>query len=110
MDPWAKGIAAITLFVEDLAAARQFYQHVFDLPVHFEDPHSAVFKFGDTLINLLSIEHASELIGPAAVAPREAGRTAPERPDGSAMGTSDRELRGPWRPHLGDRQLRGAAS
>ena len=55
MDPWAKGIAAITLFVEDLAAARQFYQHVFDLPVHFEDPHSAVFKFGDTLINLLSI-------------------------------------------------------
>jgi len=73
MDPWPKGIAAITLFVEDLAAAKQFYQHVFDLPVHFEDPHSAVFKFGDTLINLLIVGQASELIGPAAVATREAG-------------------------------------
>lgn len=73
MDPWAKGIAAITLFVEDLAAAKRFYQHVFDLPVHFEDPHSAVFKFGDTLINLLIVNEASELIGPAPVAPREAG-------------------------------------
>ena len=25
MDSWAKGIAAVTLFVEDLAAAKQFY-------------------------------------------------------------------------------------
>jgi catechol 2,3-dioxygenase-like lactoylglutathione lyase family enzyme len=73
MNSWPQGIAAITLFVEDLAAAKQFYQHVFDLPVHFEDPHSAVFKFGDTLINLLIIEEASELIGPGTVAPREAG-------------------------------------
>jgi catechol 2,3-dioxygenase-like lactoylglutathione lyase family enzyme len=73
MDSWPRGIAAITLFVEDLAAAKQFYQHVFDLPVHFEDPHSAVFKFGDTLINLLVIEQAGDLIGPATVAPRESG-------------------------------------
>ena len=34
---WARGIAAITLFVEDLAAAREFYQRAFELPVHFED-------------------------------------------------------------------------
>ncbi|MBA3687241.1 MAG: VOC family protein [Chloroflexi bacterium] len=73
MDSWPKGIAAITLFVEDLAATRQFYVDVFGLPVHFEDEDSAVFAFGDTLLNLLRIEQASELIEPAAVAPREAG-------------------------------------
>lgn len=73
MDSWPKGIAAITLFVEDLAATRQFYVDVFGLPVHFEDEDSAVFAFGDTLLNLLRIEQASELIEPAAAAPREAG-------------------------------------
>ena len=41
---WPKGIGAITLFVEDLAAAKQFYA-----------------------------EAARELIEPGAVAPREAG-------------------------------------
>ena len=46
--PWPEEITAITLFVEDLAAAKQFYQQTFGLPVHFEDPNSAVFKFGNT--------------------------------------------------------------
>jgi catechol 2,3-dioxygenase-like lactoylglutathione lyase family enzyme len=73
MDPWPKGIAAVTLFVEDLAAARHFYVDVFGLPVHFEDEDSAVFKFGDTLVNLLQIGQAAELIGPAAVGSREGG-------------------------------------
>jgi lactoylglutathione lyase len=73
MDPWPQGIAAITLFVEDLAAAREFYLDVFGLPVHFENEDSVVFAFGDTLVNLLRIEQASELIEPAAVASREAG-------------------------------------
>jgi catechol 2,3-dioxygenase-like lactoylglutathione lyase family enzyme len=73
MDPWPTGIAAITLFVEDLGEAKQFYGEVFGLPVFFEDDDSAVFRFGDTLVNLLKVEQAPELIGPAAVAPREAG-------------------------------------
>ncbi len=73
MDSWAKGFEAITLFVEDLPAARQFYQDVFGLPVFFEDDSSAVFKFGETLVNLLAVEAAPELIEPATVAPREAG-------------------------------------
>ena len=73
MDAWPKGIAAITLFVEDLDAAKQFYLDVFGLPVFFENDDSAVFRFGDTLVNLLKIEQAPELIGPAAVASREAG-------------------------------------
>ena len=66
-------IDAITLFEEDLDAAKRFYQNAFGLPVIFEDDNSAVFKFGRTLINLLKISEAPELIAPAAVAPREAG-------------------------------------
>jgi catechol 2,3-dioxygenase-like lactoylglutathione lyase family enzyme len=70
---WPKGIDAITLFEEDLETAKQFYQDVFGLPVHFEDDNSAVFKFGSTLINLLRISEAPELIAPASVAARETG-------------------------------------
>jgi catechol 2,3-dioxygenase-like lactoylglutathione lyase family enzyme len=73
VDSWPRGIAAITLFVEDLEAAKQFYGQVFGLPVTFEDDDSAVFKFGDTLVNLLKTTAAGELIEPAAVASREAG-------------------------------------
>jgi catechol 2,3-dioxygenase-like lactoylglutathione lyase family enzyme len=70
---WPKGIFAVTLFTENLEADKAFYQRVFGLPIDFEDPTSAVFKFGDTLINLLKIEQADELIAPAKVANREAG-------------------------------------
>ena len=70
---WVKRIAAITLFVEDLDLARQFYQNVFGLPIVFEDDNSTVFKFGETVINLLKTTAAPELIEPAKVAGRDAG-------------------------------------
>jgi catechol 2,3-dioxygenase-like lactoylglutathione lyase family enzyme len=70
---WPQGIFAITLFVEDLEAAKQFYRDVFNLPVDFEEPNSAVFNFGNTIINLLKITQANELIEPATVANLEAG-------------------------------------
>ena len=73
MDSWASGISAITLFAEDLDATKRFYQDVFGLPIHYADDVSAVFKFGDTLINLLKAEEGRELIGPAVVAPPDAG-------------------------------------
>jgi catechol 2,3-dioxygenase-like lactoylglutathione lyase family enzyme len=73
MDSWPKGIGAITLFVEDLAAAKQFYGSVFGLPVMFEDDNSAVFNFGNTIINLLQTSAAPGLIEPAAVASPDAG-------------------------------------
>lgn len=73
MDSWPKGISAITLFVEDLPATKQFYQEVFGLSVHYEDEVSAVFNFGNTLVNLLQATEAPELIEPAVVAPPEAG-------------------------------------
>ena len=70
---WPTGIAAITLFVEDLADAKRFYEEVFGMPVFFEDAQSAVFQFGDTLVNLLKVGAARELIEPAAVASPDAG-------------------------------------
>ncbi|MBA2265102.1 MAG: VOC family protein [Chloroflexi bacterium] len=73
MEPWPQAIGAITLFVEDLDAAKEFYRKVFDLPLTFEDNDSAVFSFENTIINLLKTDAAQELIEPAAVADREAG-------------------------------------
>jgi catechol 2,3-dioxygenase-like lactoylglutathione lyase family enzyme len=72
-DTWPGGIAAITLFVEDLEAAKRFYLDVFQLPVHYEDDDSAVFRFGETLINLLRATEAPGLVAPARVAPAESG-------------------------------------
>lgn len=60
-------IAAITLFVSDVAASRRFYADVFGLPVHFEDDESVVFAFSSTLVNLLDVSAAPELIAPALV-------------------------------------------
>jgi len=70
---WPKGIFAITLFTENLEQAKEFYQNVFGLPIDYEDVNSAVFKFGDTLVNLLKITEAQGLIEPARVADRESG-------------------------------------
>ena len=70
------GVTAITLFEDDLAAAREFYGRAFGLPVMFEDGASAVFNFGNTLINLLDSAEAPGLIGPASVADRSAGARA----------------------------------
>jgi lactoylglutathione lyase len=66
-------VGAITLFTEDLSGSKSFYQDVFGLPVFFEDENSAVFKFENTVINLLKIPAARELIEPGTVASREAG-------------------------------------
>ena len=73
MTAWPQGISAITLFVEDLAGSKRFYSDVFGLPVTFEDDASAVFSFGNTIINLLKATEARELIEPASVAPPDAG-------------------------------------
>ena len=66
-------LQTVTLFVEDLDAAKAFYVDVFGLAVFFEDEDSAVFQFGGTLVNLLSTEAAHELIEPAPVGGPDAG-------------------------------------
>jgi len=66
-------IGAITLFVRDVQASKQWYQRVFDVPLVFEDPSSAVVQFGTTMVNLLAVGEAPELIEPAAVGDPAAG-------------------------------------
>ena len=73
MAAWPNGISAITLFAEDLATTKRFYEDVFGLPVHYEDEASVVFNFGNTLINLLKSTEAVELIAPAPIAPPGGG-------------------------------------
>ena len=70
---WPRKIFAVTVFVEDLASTKQFYADVFDLPVAFEDDNSAVFDFGNVVINLLDAREGPDLIGPARVADPESG-------------------------------------
>jgi catechol 2,3-dioxygenase-like lactoylglutathione lyase family enzyme len=61
------------LFVEDLDQTKSFYELIFDrLPV-FEDDDSVVFRFGNTMVNLLSTAAAEELVAPATVATGDAG-------------------------------------
>jgi len=73
MSEWPGGIAAITLFMDDLEASKNFYEQVFGLPAVFEDENSAVFRFGETLLNLLRSTEAPSLVAPASVAPVAAG-------------------------------------
>lgn len=69
-------ISAITLFVEDLAAVREWYARAFGLPEHYSDDVSCVFSFDGLLINLLQISEAPGLVAPAPVGSRDAGARA----------------------------------
>ena len=73
MPVWPGSISAITLFVDDLSATRAFYLEVFGLPILFEDEDSAVFRFDNTMINLLTSSAAVSLVDPAAVASPDTG-------------------------------------
>ena len=70
---WANGIKAITLVVDDLNEAKDFYLRVFELPLVFGDANSCVLALGGTVINLLSATAAPELMDPAPVAAVDAG-------------------------------------
>ncbi|MHB8613723.1 MAG: VOC family protein [Candidatus Dormibacteraceae bacterium] len=76
MDALPKTIDAITLFVEDLDGSKDFYRAVFGLSVYFENHNSAVFKFENTLVNLLKTSAAGSLIEPGVVADPVAGSRA----------------------------------
>jgi catechol 2,3-dioxygenase-like lactoylglutathione lyase family enzyme len=66
-------VEVITLFVEDVEAAKAFYQGVFASPIVFQDDVSAVFRLRNVLLNVLHVSQAPEVIAPAAVAKANAG-------------------------------------
>jgi catechol 2,3-dioxygenase-like lactoylglutathione lyase family enzyme len=73
MGSWAQRVFAVTLVVEDLDAAREFYGRAFELPEHYYSGDSAVYRFGDLLINLLEADKGPGLLDPVPVAPVESG-------------------------------------
>jgi len=60
-------LEVITLFVEDVPAAKKFYQSVFGLDVIYEDDSSAVVKLKNLMVNLLDVGNAPTLVEPNAV-------------------------------------------
>jgi catechol 2,3-dioxygenase-like lactoylglutathione lyase family enzyme len=68
-----KSVGAITLFVEDPQRSKAFYERAFGVPSVYEDENSAVVKFDNTIVNLLAVRAADELIRPAVVGAREGG-------------------------------------
>ncbi|MDQ1396601.1 MAG: lactoylglutathione lyase [Acidimicrobiaceae bacterium] len=73
MTAWLNGVGAITLFVEYLPRSKAFYQDDLGLPIVFEDDDSTVFDLGNTIINLLNVPAARDLIAPGTVAGPESG-------------------------------------
>jgi catechol 2,3-dioxygenase-like lactoylglutathione lyase family enzyme len=70
---WPKSVGAITMFVSDVERSKSFYAAVFGVPMIFEDGDSAVFRFDNTMVNLLKTAAAIELIEPGTVAGAESG-------------------------------------
>lgn len=66
-------IEVVTLFVDDIAAAKAFYRRVFQPNIVDENEVSAVLQFGGAMINLLQQSNAPELVTPLPVAPSAAG-------------------------------------
>jgi catechol 2,3-dioxygenase-like lactoylglutathione lyase family enzyme len=64
MAGWEKQICAITLFVEDVAASKAFYQSVFDLSPFDDGETSVGFRLKDMYFFLTLSSNAPEMIAP----------------------------------------------
>ena len=67
-DAFGSSPFALTLFVQDLDASKNFYGQGLGLSLLFEDDVSAVYRCGQAMINLLLDGEAGDLIYPAKVA------------------------------------------
>jgi lactoylglutathione lyase len=66
-DAFGSSPFALTLFVQDLDASKSFYGQRLGLSLLFEDDVSAVYRCGQTMINLLLEVEAGDLVHPARV-------------------------------------------
>lgn len=69
MNASGDGLGALTLFVEDVHAVGAFYSGVLQLREVFKDDVSAVFALGGTMLNVLQVDAASEVVAPERAAP-----------------------------------------
>ena len=73
MDTALREPKAITIFIEDLARSKHFYEEIFDAKVVNEDEEAVAYDFGSIIVNLLRSSAAPELIEPAEVGDPGAG-------------------------------------
>jgi catechol 2,3-dioxygenase-like lactoylglutathione lyase family enzyme len=72
---WLSNLDVVTLFVDDVARTRTFYQDVFGLSAIFENENSIVFNLDNTSLNFLQRDSAPDLVAPEKVAPPGAGHS-----------------------------------
>ncbi len=68
------GLFAVTLIVDDLEEAKAFYGRAFAQEIAWQDGSSAIYKVGETMVNLLKAAAAPELIAPATIGSTEGVR------------------------------------
>jgi catechol 2,3-dioxygenase-like lactoylglutathione lyase family enzyme len=73
---WATKLAGVTLVQERLDQAKAFYSEVFELQAAYEDERNVVFKIDNTVLHLLDVAAAPDLIGPGPVAAPSAAHRA----------------------------------
>jgi lactoylglutathione lyase len=66
-------LECVTLFVDDLARTRAFYEAVFDARPIYSDAVCSVIGLGGVMINLLQDAQAPQLVEPVVPAPSSAG-------------------------------------
>ena len=66
-------INAISLFVEDLQAAKTFYVDVFGVAVIYQDESAVAVRFENLIVNLLHVDSAQEIVEPGRVAAADSG-------------------------------------
>ena len=65
LDATATGLGALTMFVEEVQHVRAFYRDVLGLRAVFEDDVSIVFDLGGTMLNVLEVTAAADVVAPA---------------------------------------------
>jgi lactoylglutathione lyase len=68
-----KSMSVITLFTEDLAGTRDFYEEILGLPVLGDHGDNIVFKIGNVMVNLARVSAAASFGAPTGVADPGAG-------------------------------------
>jgi len=64
MAQFSKSVSAITLFVDDLARSKEFYERVFEVAPADEEEGTVIFEFGNLFLRLLSrVEAEKEVLG-----------------------------------------------
>ena len=73
---FSSGPFALTLIIKDLAETKDFYGHKLGLELVFSDENSALYRFGQSFLNLLVESAAPELVEPAKVGDLTSGVSA----------------------------------